>query len=809
MKIPLSWIKEYVTTELSAKEIAHRLTMAGVETTADDPHEHQWHGVVVGHVTNIAPHPHADKLRLVTVNIESTHETVVCGAPNVSSGQKIAFAKEGAQLIHPQTKKLTLLKAVKIRGIMSCGMVCSDLELGLGNDHEGIKVLSDDAPVGALLRNYLSDPILEVETTPNRPDCLSVLGISRELAAIINTTLRVPKLTESIRNQKISFLDNITVADRSNCLRYTAALIKNVAVGPSPDWMQERLLKTGQRPINNVVDITNYVMLEFGQPLHAFDFQHVKGNHITVRPAFENEIFEALDGQRLTLSPPMLVIADDDRTIGLAGIIGGANTEVTDKTSEIFLEAATFDGYNNRITTGILKLRTDASIRFAKGLNPSLADRGLQRAVDLISEYCEGSTLEAIGDACSESISLVPHEITLSSKKIWQVLGVNYALSQARNVLSSLGCDIAETSSGDAFELKIQVPYWRTDLAIENDLIEELARVTGYDSIPTAPPSGNIPYPLTQPLYQLSEKIKDLMIATGSQEIVSYSLVSEEMLRKVFSFESTNPPLHLANPMSSEQEYLRNTLSGSILENLRHNQRYQSAGLKLFEIGRTYHGNQTDLPEEKETLSAIVAGSTSKKSWIDQRAEVSVMGFYDAKGIVEFLLSELKLPTQYVPTTDPLFVTGKTATIQIRNTTVGIIGEIKQSVLAQFDIAIPNVAMFELNIGKILTLSNLNRTPYRSLSKFPEALRDIALLVDKAIPSDRISNLIAKHKLVTKVELFDIYIGRASDETKKSLAFHVTYQSLASTLSAEEINHAQDQILAVLADKVGAQLRRQ
>ena len=814
MKIPLSWIKEYIPIDLSASEVAHQLTMAGIETSAETSQGQQWNGVFVGKVIEVSSHPNADRLRLVTVAIASSEDaaslnTVVCGAPNVAEGQKIAFATSGAELIHPQTGKITTLKPAKIRGVESAGMVCSDLELGLGTDHDGIKVLPDSAPVGSLLRDYLTDPILEVEITPNRPDCLSVLGIARELSAITKTELSSPKLTGSIEKTGLPTLDNITISDPENCLRYTAALMKNIKVGPSPGWLQERLIKAGQRPINNIVDITNYVMLEYGQPLHAFDFEQVRGKHITVRQAFKEETFGALDGQKLTLFPPMLVIADDEGAIGLAGIIGGTSSEVRNETSTILLEAATFDDYNNRLTSGTLKLRTEASNRFAKGLSPALAAKGLQRAIDLIAQCCHGSSLEAVGDQRSASVSLIPIEISLSSKKIARVLGIGYTLNQTKDTLSLLGCEVTQTSSGKNFDLNVKIPYWRTDLTIENDLIEELARITGYDSIPTVLPSATIPYPLTQPLHQIRERIKDLMVATGAQEIVSYSLVSEKILRKVFSFDDSMPPLRLANPMSSEQEYLRNTLRGSILENLCRNQRYQAKGLRLFEIGRTYHRRQSDLPEEKEVLIAIVAGPAFQKSWLDEKVKDSGLGFFDAKGIAEFVLSELGLPTSYFVTEDRLFETGKAASILSNKKNIGIVGELKQATLDLFDIDISNVAMIELDIKAILNLTNLKQRAYRPLSKFPEALRDLALLVNISVAADTISNLINQHKLVTRVELFDMYQGQGSDHNKKSLAFHVTYQSFNSTLSAEEINRAQDQILAVLADKTGAELRKQ
>ena len=814
MKIPLSWIKEYVTIKLSASDVAHQLTMAGIETSVETGQEQQWQGVFIGTVTNVSSHPNADRLRLVTVDIASSGDvaslsTVVCGAPNVEEGQKIAFATLGAQLIHPQTGKITTLKPAKIRGVESVGMVCSDLELGLGTDHKGIKVLPDNALVGAPLSDFLKDPILEVEITPNRPDCLSVLGIARELAAITKTDLVAPELTGSIENKRLPILDSITISDSDNCLRYTAALMTNIKVGPSPDWLQERLLQAGQRPINNIVDITNYVMLEYGQPLHAFDFEQIRGKHITVRQAFKKESFGALDGQTLILSPPMLVIADNEGPIGLAGIIGGLNSEVREETSTVLLEAATFDDYNNRVTSALLKLRTEASNRFAKGLSPTLAAKGLQRAVDLIVKYCQGSTLKAVGDQRSPSVSLTALEVSLSSKKIERVLGTDYTLNQTKNILSLLGCDITQTSSGKDFDLRVKIPYWRTDLAIENDLIEELARITGYDSIPTVLPSATIPYPLTQPLHQIRERIKDLMVATGAQEIVSYSLVSEKMLRKVFSFDDTIPPLRLANPMSSEQEYLRNTLRGSILENLHRNQRYQAKGLRLFEIGRTYHRKQSGLPEENEVLIAIVAGPAFQKSWLDDESKDSSLGFFDAKGIADFVLSQLGISPSYSSSEDLLFNSGKVASIVSHNKNIGIVGELKQTTLDLFDIGINNVAILELDVKTILSLTNSKQVIYRPLSKFPEALRDMALLVNATVTADTVSKLINQHKLVTRVELFDMYQDQVSDQGKKSLAFHVTYQSFDSTLSAEEINRAQDQILAVLADKTGAELRRQ
>ena len=440
MKVPLSWLKNYVPVELPANELAHRLTMAGNEVGDVEivGAELDRDNLVVGHVLSVDPHPNADRLKLPTVDIGSGETaTVVCGAPNVAAGQKIAFAKEGAMLINPRSGKPDALKPATIRGVRSAGMVCSVLELGLGDDHEGILVLDDDAPIGMPLVEYIGDAVLDVEVTPNRPDCLSVLGIAHEVAALTGASVTEPDLSYPEDDTPIESLAKVEIADPDLCFRYTATLIHDIKIAESPQWMQDALTKAGLRPINNIVDITNYVMLEYGQPLHAFDFGKVKDSTIIVRAARPDETLETLDGATRALRPPMLCIADTQDAIGLAGVMGGANTEIDESTTAVLLESANFHAINTRRTRLALRMDSEASYRFERGIRPELAPRALRRATQLMIQLAGGRVSKGMLDIYPEPIPMP--SVQISRHRIRQVLGVDYTMERVQQTLESLG----------------------------------------------------------------------------------------------------------------------------------------------------------------------------------------------------------------------------------------------------------------------------------------------------------------------------------------------------------------------------------
>ena len=808
MKVPLSWLKEYVDIDLPVGELAHRLTMAGTEVAGVDMIG-GWNNCFVGCVTKVEHHPNADRLTLCTVDIGKEQIEVVCGASNVAEKQKIAFAKVDAKLFNTHTGKTEPLKAARIRGVLSEGMVCSERELGIGDDHTGIVVLPEDAPVGTPLSDYMGDQVLDLEVTPNRPDCLSILGVAHEVAALTGSTVREPDHTYSEEGQPMETLASVEIADPDLCYRYTASVISGVQVGPSPRWLQDRLLKAGMRPINNVVDITNYVMLEYNQPLHAFDFQTIKDSKIVVRRARPGEVLVSLDGVERKLSPSMLVIADARDAVGLGGVIGGAHSEMTERTTTILLESATFNPVNNRRTAQALRLPTEASIRFEKSLRPELAPIALRRATRLICEVAGGTVASGILDAFPEGDRYAPPTLTLSTRRLHKVLGVTFSLERVEGVLTSLGfiCERqAPVDDGypDNRTLRVTVPYWRSDIGIEDDLVEEVARIVGYDEIPMTMLSTPIPAYQPQPLQELRERVRDMLVACEMQEVICYPVTSLQDLGKVRVLDNGAEPLKVANPMSSQQEYLRTTLRSSLLSTLAANGVHQQEPVTIFELGRIFLPHPQELPEEREVVAGLLAGPRGEVRWLSDTGQ---LGFYEAKGIVQRLLAELGVTATYEPAEDPSLHPGKCARTIAGRTTIGLIGEVHPSVVEAFGIDGGPVALFELDIASLLEVTPPGGLTYRPLGRFPSATRDLSVLMNHDIPAARVQEIIARQRLVSNVLLFDVYTGPNIPAAKRSLAYHIFFQSTDRTLRAEDVDRALQVVVNSLLKEVGAEPR--
>ncbi len=501
MKIPLSWLKRYVPISSPAADVAHLLTMSGTEIAGvEETGGWDRDKVLVGHVARLEKHPNADRLSLATVDLGNGETaTVVCGGPNIAEGQKIAFAREGAMLFSTRSGREERLKAAKIRGVLSAGMVCSEVELGLGEDHTGILVLDDDVPAGTPLADLLGDAILDAEVTPNRPDCLSMLGVAHEVAALTGTQVTEPDASYAENGPPIDTLAKVGIDDPNLCSRYCASVVDGVTVGPSPAWLQASLAKVGQRSINNIVDITNFVMLEYGQPLHAFDFDTIKERAIIVRAARSEEKIETLDDETLDLKPPMLTISDSRDPIALAGVIGGTATAVQDGTTSILLESANFDAVNTRRTARALRQDTEASYRFERGIRADLAPRALRRATKLVLDIGGGEAASGIIDTYPGRRPSPVVKVRLD--RVNSVLGADYSAEKIDGVLTALGFARAEEPDGVKEDERIlEVPYWRSDIVIEADVVEEVARVLGYDEIPTTMLSSPVPHHEPRPL---------------------------------------------------------------------------------------------------------------------------------------------------------------------------------------------------------------------------------------------------------------------------------------------------------------------
>ena len=794
MKAPISWLKEYVDIDLPVAELAHRLTMAGAEVGAIET-TGGWDNVYVAEVVTVDPHPNADKLHLVTVDVKTEKVTVVCGAPNVAVGQKIAFARMGAELIDPDTGKKSKLKKAKIRGIESQGMVCSECELGISKSHEGILVLPVDAPIGKPLTDYMGDSILDVETTANRPDLLSIIGIAREISAITNKPIKLPTLDYKEAGVPIASKAAVEIADADLCPRYCASLVSGIKVGPSPTWMAQRLTACGMRPINNVVDVTNYVMLEFGQPLHAFDFAKLAQSKIIVRRARGGDVMATLDDVKRELTSDTLMINDGAGPVAVAGVMGGANSEVSDATVNVLFESANFNPASIRRTSSRFKLRSEASNRFEKGLSPELPLHALRRATQLLAQLGGGDVAQGIIDVYPGKQPA--RKIDLKLSKVERVLGVKIPLADVTKVLAALGfvCDQAKPD-----ELSVTVPYWRTDVKLAEDVIEEIARIIGYDNLPITLPSGALPHHRPEPMRSLKQNTADILVGCGMQEIVTYSLVSLDALKR---FDRDAAPLKVANPISPEQEYMRTSLRPGLLATLAANLKHEENGIRLFETGRVYIPQTNGLPHELETLCGIMCGPRAERSWHEQS---KTMDFFDAKGVIETLLERLGIEAEYTALTDSTLVPARQAAITVDKQSIGILGEVHPRIAEQYDIAAQTVCLFEIDMEKLLAVTSTEKK-FKALPRFPAVLRDIAIILDVETPSQKVIDIIGKSPLAARVTLFDVYTGKQVPQGKKSLALSISYQSPDRTLTDEEVDKAQGKILERLTKELGATLR--
>jgi len=799
MRVPLKWLSEYVDLTLDPRELAERLTMAGVEVGQVITTAGEWDGISVAQVVDVARHPNADRLVLATVELEGDRQTVVCGAPNVAVGQKVPFARTGARLIDGRTGQPSVLCSAVIRGVESAGMICSEKELGLSDYHEGILVLADDAPVGAPLASYLGDAVFYLDLTPNRPDLLSVVGVAREVAAVSGVAACDPSIEYQAAAEPIKGRARVRIEDPDLCPRYVAALIEDVTVGESPPWMQERLMAAGLRPINSVVDITNYVMLELGQPLHAFDFTRLRGGRIIVRRAQPDERMLLLDGTEQELSADMLVIADAEAPVALAGVMGGLDSEINLNTTTVLLESANFQGANIRRTAAALKVRTDASIRFEKGISREMAPIAAQRAVKLMVELCGGKAAAGIVDVHPGKRKDV--RVTVTQERLHTLLGMELPVARVRQVLSSLGFSCRWVPPD---RYVVRVPYWRTDVSIADDVVEEIARVIGYDQLPTTRLRGELPPTWPQPHRDLRARVTDVLAAAGMQEIVTYSLTTLEALQKVLGPEhlSAHPPLRIANPMSQEREYARTSLRASLLTALADNVRHSDGLIAMFETARVYLPRPDDLPQEVETLAAVITGRPPDR-WGQPRGEP--VGFYEAKSYLDLLLDHLGASAEYAEVRDHALLPGRAAALVVDGQHVGLVGQVNPRVASEFDLESP-VAMFEVDLDALLPhVSGLRR--YQALAPYPSVEEDVAVIVDADVPAARVRGIIQAAPLVRSVRLFDVYSGPQVAAGKKSLAFSVSYQAADHTLTDDEVRRQQESILARLRQEVGAVLR--
>ncbi|MSQ41829.1 MAG: phenylalanine--tRNA ligase subunit beta [Dehalococcoidia bacterium] len=802
MLVSLKWLRDYLElpATVDIDDLAHRLTMASAEVEGIRRTGAQWDRalVTVGAVLTVEPHPNADRLRLATVNYGGAQpQQVVCGAPNVAAGQRIAFAREGATLFDGPGGASSTLKRAKIRGVESAGMVLSERELGLSDAHEGILVLPPDATPGTPLADYLGDVVLDVHVWPNRADMMSMLGVARELGAILGLPAREPP--EQYREDGPPAAEAVAVAidDPALCARYIAAVIEGVTVGDSPRWLQDRLRAAGQRPINNVVDVTNYVMLELGQPLHAFDLAQVRGR-VTVRTARPGERLRTLDGQDRELTVDTLLITDERGPLALAGVMGGQDTEVSPHTSTILLEAARFDPASIRRTSTRLRLRSESSSRFERGLSPELALHAARRATRLLVELCGGRARRGLVDVYPRPQPAPRLHVT--SARLDTVIGFAVPTPEVEHGLRALGFEVA--ARGDGFE--VQPPWWRTDVAIPDDVAEEVVRIAGYDRLPATTLAGHIPPPEPRPLVEARERLREGLVAAGLHEVITYSLTSQEMLRRVLPPEqlATLRPLRLSNPLTADRELLRPTLRHALLEAMDRNLRAGAGEVALFEIARVYlrrEGAAGPLPEEREMAAGALCGFEPDR-W--GRATDRRLDFFDAKSALEQAFAQLGVTPRFVAGEEFGMLPGRVARLRLGGEDVGVVGVLHPDTLARFEIDQP-VVLFELDLARLLP-----QVPPRHqavpVPRFPAVEQDLALVVNVDVPAGALRALIERSPLVAAVAVFDVYRGEQLPADKKSVAFAIRYQATDRTLTSEDANREQARIVARLEREFGA-----
>jgi phenylalanyl-tRNA synthetase beta chain len=799
VKVSLNWLKQYVDVKLQAAEIANRLTLAGIEVKSTNVIGADWEGIIAGQILAVQQHPNADRLHLVTLDLATRTETVVCGAPNVAVGAKIAYAPIGTKMIDGHTGKTEVLKPAKIRGVASNGMCCSEKELGISENHEGIIILPADTAVGTPLIEVLGDAIFNLEVTPNRPDCLGMTGLAREIAATTGSPFHLPEAVYA--ESEVSIKDKVTVEiqDPDLCPRYCASLITGIKIGPSPQWMQKRLISYGMHPINNIVDITNFVMLEYAQPLHAFDYEKIQGQGIIVRRANSGEKITSLDGVERNLNREMLVIADKERAVAVAGIMGGANSEVSENTTSILLESASFKPTSVHYTGRTLNMPSEACVRFERGISPELTLPALKRATQLMVEYGGGQAAQGIIDVYPGKTERKPLRLTTAEFK--RTMGVEYTLEQIEASLTALGFTCQADKA--AAWLIVRAPYWRSDINIPVDVIEEVARIQGYEQIPTTLLAQAIPMQKPAPVTALKRRLRNMMAGYGFQELFSFSLTNMDVLVKL-SPEAKKPeplPVHIANPASSEQEYLRPNLRAGLLAALTLNKAFIEEGLRLFELGKVYLNRNENLPDEPDMLCAVICGPRAAQWW---QGAAEPVDFFDAKGVVEGLLRQTGIAAKFEKSADTSLHPLNQAAITAEGKQLGVLGEVHPAVKEHFELTQP-VFMFEINIPVLLPL--MKDKVYRPIPKFPATVRDIALVVDSGVTHQQILDTMKGFSLVTEVALFDVYAGGQIPAGKKSMAYRLTFQSPDKTLTDQQVNGVQQAILKKLSTGLGATLR--
>ncbi len=827
MQVPISWLKDYVDITLPIEELAERLTLAGLEVEHIDyiglpGAELVWDRdkIFVGELLKVERHPHADRLLLATVAYGAAQPiVVVTGAPNIQpgdAGQKVVLALKGAKLYdgHKEGRVVMTLKEATLRGIKNDSMVCSEKELGLSDEHEGILLLPDDAPVGAPLADYLGDVVLTINILPNIARCASIIGVAREVAALTGQTVRYPRMDFKADGPPVEQLAALDIRDPRLNPRFTIGVIQGVTLKPSPFWMQRRLILAGMRPINNMVDVSNYVMLEMGQPTHAFDFDAIAADAagrktIITRLAEPGEKLRTLDGVERQLLPTDIVVADPARALSIAGVMGGADSEVTDATRNLLFEVASWNWVSIRRTARHHNLHSEASYRFARGVHPELAMLAQKRGLSLLQQYAGGVIARGILDGYPEPLS--PVVIDLAPAEVTRMLGIAVPTDDITRILRSLEFQI-EAFAED--RVRVIAPQHRLDIEGPHDLIEEIARIYGYDRVPATLMNDAIPPAHGAPEMAFEERVRDLLAGLGLQEIVSYRLTTRETEARMFQPgvpPDDRPYVTLQNPINPERIVMRHTLTANVVEALTSNLRYHEQAA-LFELGAVYLPSENGiLPDELPRLAIGISGARATADLPWQTAP-GMFDFFDLKGIVHALLSGLYIrEVRYEPAEHPTYRPGRTAAVMIEGQRIGLLGEIHPRVREAWGFATPApVLLADIDLAALRTIAEGKAMVVADVPRFPAIHEDLAVIVDEALPAEAVERAIraAGGSLLGEIRLFDVFRGEQIGAGKKSLAYALTYRADDRTLTDKEAEKVRNKIIRSLEGQIGGVVRR-
>jgi len=801
MLASLKWLKEYVEIRISPAELVDKLTMVGLEVESMRERSPSFRNIVVAKILSVKHHPQADKCFLCEVTTGDTTYPVVCGAGNIRSGNVVPFAKVGAVIPGGYT-----IRSSKIRGEISEGMLCSEEELGIGDDSTGIMILPGNLPIGKDLSEALdlTDVVLDIAITPNRSDCLSIIGIAREIAAITGSNFRYPDINVTENDEDIKKITSVHILDPDLCPRYSARIIKNVAIGPSPLWMRQRLEAVGLRAINNIVDVTNYVMMELGQPLHAFDFRFLEEGRIVVRRPLSGETFVSLDEKERILETDTLMICDGVKPVAIAGIMGGLNSEVKEDTETILLESAYFDPISTRKSSKWLGMNTDAAFRFGRGVDPEGVVNASARAAQLMAEISGGTVCKGCIDEYPQKVKKAK-DIPLRVKRVNDILGTDIKDAEIVKILKSLNMKICEDTNG---HYRATPPTYRVDIEREIDLIEEVARFHGYDRIPVTLPPGSSVTVTKDHKEIVRKRLREILQGSGYSEIITFSFISPGSLDMLGlpAGDDRRKIVKIRNPLTEDQSVMRTTLVSNLLETMKKNANAGCFDLKVFEIGRVFfHQREGELPKDKNMFGCLISGMLDNNIWLSKTST----DFYDLKGCVENIFDGLKiLNGEFRSDYRETFLhPGKSCGIYVDKRCIGFLGEVHPDVLLKMDLK-NKVYVSEIDMD-LLADCFTGDVCYKELPRFPSVVRDVAFVVGEDLEADKMLNIARDmgKELLEKVSVFDVYSGKSITQGNKSVGLRFIYRAPERTLTDDEVSQVHSGIVKHIVDLTGAKIR--